>query len=146
LAGTLAFRSLSLTLNVRSPHETMSGKEPARINDDASAAVESDLRRATTSEGSVGMGPRTAARGCHSFRASDSCALAGKNERLAVVSNTGRAFWANERPELRNVITATRTWTDIRNFEENASGCQRAQLAWALVLAVSLVLVVALVG
>jgi hypothetical protein len=28
------------------------------------------------------------------------------------------------------MITATWTWTDIRNFEENPSGCQRAQLAW----------------
>jgi hypothetical protein len=30
----------------------MSGNEPARIRDAASAAVESDLRRSTTSEGS----------------------------------------------------------------------------------------------
>jgi hypothetical protein len=44
------------------------------------------------------------------------------------------------------MITATWTWTDIRNFEENASGCQRAQLAWALALAAALVLVVALLG
>jgi hypothetical protein len=35
-----------------SAHETMSGNEPARISDAASAAVESDLRRATMSEGS----------------------------------------------------------------------------------------------
>ena len=51
-AGTLAFGSLSLTLNALSAQETMSGKEPARISDAASAAVESDLRRATMSEGS----------------------------------------------------------------------------------------------
>ena len=49
--GTLAFGSLSLTLNALRAHETMSGNEPARISDAASAAVESDLRRATTSEG-----------------------------------------------------------------------------------------------
>ena len=44
------------------------------------------------------------------------------------------------------MITATWTWTDIRNFEEDASGCQRAQLACALVLAAPLVLVVTLFG
>ena len=44
------------------------------------------------------------------------------------------------------MITATWTWTDIRNFEENASGYQRAQLAWMLVLAAVLALVVALLG
>jgi hypothetical protein len=44
------------------------------------------------------------------------------------------------------MITATWTWTDIRNFEEDASGYQRAQLAWALVLAAALVLVTALLG
>ena len=44
------------------------------------------------------------------------------------------------------MITATWTWTDIRNFEESASGYQRAQLAWALVLAAALVLVVAVLG
>ena len=42
------------------------------------------------------------------------------------------------------MITATWTWADIRNFEENPSGSQRAQLAWALVLAAVLVLVVTL--
>ena len=50
-AGTWAFGSLFL-VNALSAHETMSGNEPARIRDAASAAVESDLRRATTSEGS----------------------------------------------------------------------------------------------
>jgi hypothetical protein len=49
---TLAFGSLSLTLNALKAHATISGNEPARIRDAASAAVESDLRRATTSEGS----------------------------------------------------------------------------------------------
>ena len=44
------------------------------------------------------------------------------------------------------MITATWTRTDIRNFEEDPSGCQRAQLAWALVLAAALVLVVTLFG
>jgi hypothetical protein len=44
------------------------------------------------------------------------------------------------------MIIATWTWTDIRNFEEDASGCQRAQLAWALVLAAALVLVATLFG
>jgi hypothetical protein len=44
------------------------------------------------------------------------------------------------------MITATWTWTDIRNFEEDASGYQRAQLAWALVVAAALVLVVTLFG
>jgi hypothetical protein len=44
------------------------------------------------------------------------------------------------------MITATWTWTDIRNFEEDASGYQRAQLSWALVLAAALVLVTALLG
>jgi len=33
------------------------------------------------------------------------------------------------------MITATWTWEDIRKFEGNPSGCQRAQLAWMLVLA-----------
>ena len=48
---------------------------------------------------------------------------------------------------LRGVmITATWTWTDIRNFEESPSGYQRAQLTWALVLAAALVLAVALFG
>ena len=44
------------------------------------------------------------------------------------------------------MITATWTWTDIRNFEENPSGYQRAQLAWTLVLATALTLVIALLG
>jgi hypothetical protein len=44
------------------------------------------------------------------------------------------------------MITATWTWTDIRNFEENPSGYQRTQLAWALALAAALVLVVAVLG
>jgi hypothetical protein len=44
------------------------------------------------------------------------------------------------------MITATWTWTDIRNFEESPSGYQRAQLTWALVLAAALVLAVALFG
>jgi hypothetical protein len=46
-----------LLLNALRAHETMSGNAPARIRDAASAAVESDLRRATMSEGSgSGMG------------------------------------------------------------------------------------------
>jgi hypothetical protein len=44
------------------------------------------------------------------------------------------------------MVTATWTWTDIRNFEEDASGCQRAQLAWALVIAAALALLIALLG
>ena len=44
------------------------------------------------------------------------------------------------------MITATWTWTDIRHFEEDALGCQRAQLASALILAAALSLVVALLG
>ena len=44
------------------------------------------------------------------------------------------------------MITATWTWTDIRNFEEDASRCQRSQLAWALGLAAALILVTALFG
>jgi hypothetical protein len=44
------------------------------------------------------------------------------------------------------MITATWTWTDIRNFEENPSGYQRAELAGMLVLAAALVLVTALLG
>jgi hypothetical protein len=39
-------------LNALRAHETMSGNEPARIRDAASAAVESDLRRVAMSEGS----------------------------------------------------------------------------------------------
>jgi hypothetical protein len=48
--GTLVFGSLLSALNVLSAHATMSGNEPARIRD--AASVESDLRRATMSEGS----------------------------------------------------------------------------------------------
>jgi hypothetical protein len=33
------------------------------------------------------------------------------------------------------MITATWTWTDIRKFEDDPSGYQRAQLTWALALA-----------
>ena len=44
------------------------------------------------------------------------------------------------------MITAAWTWTDIRNFEENPSSYQRAQLAWMLALAVALVLVTVLLG
>jgi hypothetical protein len=55
--ATLAFGSSILPSNALSAHETMSGNEPARIRDAASAAVESDLRRETMSEGSgSGMG------------------------------------------------------------------------------------------
>jgi hypothetical protein len=46
----LTFGSLLLLNDLRA-HETMSGNEPARICDAASAAVESDLKRATTSAG-----------------------------------------------------------------------------------------------
>jgi hypothetical protein len=44
------------------------------------------------------------------------------------------------------MITAVWSWADIRNFEENPSGCQRTQLAWALALAAALLLVVAVLG
>jgi heme A synthase len=44
------------------------------------------------------------------------------------------------------MITATWTWTDIRNFEEDPSRYQRSQLAWALVLVAALILVTALLG
>ena len=44
------------------------------------------------------------------------------------------------------MITATWTWTDIRNFEENPSGYQCRQLAWMLVLAAALTLVITLLG
>ena len=44
------------------------------------------------------------------------------------------------------MITATWTWTDIHNFEADPSRYQRCQLAWALVLAAALVLVIALFG
>ena len=44
------------------------------------------------------------------------------------------------------MITATWTWTDTRNFEEDPSRYQRSQLAWALVLAAALVVLIALVG
>jgi hypothetical protein len=69
-----------------------------------------------------------------------------KGSKMACESNRGRELWASQRPELKAMITATWTWTDIRNFEEDASGCQRAQLAWALVLAAALVLMVASFG
>jgi hypothetical protein len=58
-AGTLTFGSLSSMQNALSAHETMSGNEPARISDAASAAVESDLKRATMSEGSGSRMDRT---------------------------------------------------------------------------------------
>jgi hypothetical protein len=45
-----------------------------------------------------------------------------------------------------NTIIATWTWEDVRKFEGNPSGCQRAQLAWMLVLAAALVLVTVLLG
>ena len=44
------------------------------------------------------------------------------------------------------MITATWAWIDLRNFEENAPGYQRVQLAWAATLAAALVLVVAMIG
>jgi hypothetical protein len=44
------------------------------------------------------------------------------------------------------MMTATWTWKDIRNFEEDASYYQRSQLTWAFVLAGALVLVIALFG
>jgi hypothetical protein len=44
------------------------------------------------------------------------------------------------------MITATWTWTDIRNFEQDPSRHQRSQLAWALVIAAALILVIALFG
>jgi hypothetical protein len=44
------------------------------------------------------------------------------------------------------MITATWTWTDIRNFEENPAGYQRAQLTWALALTAALILAVAVFG
>jgi hypothetical protein len=40
----------------------------------------------------------------------------------------------------------TATWIDRRNFEKDASGNQRAQLAWMLVLVATLVVVIALLG
>jgi hypothetical protein len=43
------------------------------------------------------------------------------------------------------MMTATWTWTDIRNFEDDASRYQRSQLAWALGLA-ALMCVIALLG
>jgi hypothetical protein len=48
----LALSLLSFAPHALSAHEKMSGNEPARIRDAASAAVESDLRRATMSAGS----------------------------------------------------------------------------------------------
>jgi hypothetical protein len=44
------------------------------------------------------------------------------------------------------MTTAVWTCADIRNFEENPSGYQRTQLAWALALAAALVLVVTVLG
>jgi hypothetical protein len=44
------------------------------------------------------------------------------------------------------MITAAWTWTDIRSFEENALGYQRAQLAGTLVITAALVLGSALFG
>ena len=44
------------------------------------------------------------------------------------------------------MITATWTWTDIRNFEEDALEYQRAQLAWTLILTAALSLAIALLG
>jgi hypothetical protein len=48
----LALTLLSFAPNALRAHETMSGNEPARMRDAASAAKESDLRRATMSAGS----------------------------------------------------------------------------------------------
>jgi hypothetical protein len=45
---------------------------------------------------------------------------------MAYGSRLRRAVWANARVVM---ITATFTRTDTRNFEENATGYQRAQLA-----------------
>jgi hypothetical protein len=44
------------------------------------------------------------------------------------------------------MTTAVWSWADIRNFEENPSGYQHTQLAWAFALAAALVLVVAVLG
>jgi hypothetical protein len=44
------------------------------------------------------------------------------------------------------MITATWTWTDIRNFEADPSRYQRSQMAWALVLAAALNLAIVLFG
>ena len=49
-------------------------------------------------------------------------------------------------PGAEAMITATWTWTDIRNFDEDPAGCQRAQLTWTLVFVAALVLRVALFG
>jgi hypothetical protein len=65
---------------------------------------------------------------------------------MAGENNSGWESWAIERSELKQMITATWTWTDIRNFEEDACGYQRAQLAWALVVAAALLLVITLFG
>jgi hypothetical protein len=40
----------------------------------------------------------------------------------------------------------TATWIDGRNFEKDTSGYQRAQLAWMLILAAALVVVIALLA
>jgi hypothetical protein len=63
--------------------------------------------------------------------------------RIVVLSKAQRGVWTKL---LGVMITATSTWTDIHNFEEDASGYQRTQLGWALVLAAALVLVTALLG
>jgi hypothetical protein len=44
------------------------------------------------------------------------------------------------------MITATWTWKDIRDFEEDPSRYRRSQMAWTLVLAAALILVIALFG
>jgi hypothetical protein len=61
--------------------------------------------------------------------------LARKDRRAARENKIQREVGTNVRGVM---ITATWTWTDIRNFEEDPSGCQRAQLAWTLVLAAAL--------
>jgi hypothetical protein len=40
----------------------------------------------------------------------------------------------------------TATWIDRRNFEEDVSRYEHAQLAWMLVLVAALVVVIALLG
>jgi hypothetical protein len=49
-------------------------------------------------------------------------------------------------PGVEAMITATWTWTDIRNFEADPSRYQRCQLAWTLVLAAALMFVITLFG
>jgi hypothetical protein len=48
----VGLRLIGLAAEALRAHETISGNEPARIKEAASAAVESDLRRATMSEAS----------------------------------------------------------------------------------------------